>query len=447
MMQVREVTDDYVLINGGELGTTCARVGCMPSKVLIQIADDFHRRQVLQQEGISGGGSLAVDVGRALDHVRKLRDGFVGGIIDNLINPLGDRFIDGYAEFKAPNVLQVGKTEIRAAKVVIASGSRPVIFDHWHRFKDRILTTDTLFEQQQLPCDLAVIGLGPVGLEIGQALRRLGLNVTGFDLLPQIGGLQDPEVNRTAVEVIGRDFLMHLGAEVQIEESGGRLRITSGADDVLVDKVLVSVGRTPNIDGLHLERLGIELDDRGLPSFDRATMQVDAQPIFIAGDVNDDRPVLHEVDHEGKVAGFNAVHEPPLRFRRKAPLVICFTDPNICITGAGWNEVEKSHPAIGSAKFDGGREKIMLRDYGLLRIYADRQTGKLVGAELAAPDGEHLTHLLCWSIQQELTVFELLGMPMYHPTVEETLKGALVELAEAVVHGKPQLLGAEVDRS
>jgi dihydrolipoamide dehydrogenase len=85
----------------------------------------------------------------------------------------------------------------------------------------------------------------------------------------------------------------------------------------------------------------------------------------------------------------------------------------------------------------------MLRDHGMIRIYADRKNGKLLGAEMVAPGGEHLVHLLAWSIQQELTVFDLLTMPFYHPTIEETLHAALLDLAGAVEHKEPRLLGFE----
>ena len=443
MRQVREVTDNFVLINGGKLGTTCARVGCMPSKILIQVADDFHRRHVLAKEGIHKGESLAVDVSQALSHVRMLRDTFVGGIVQDLIKPLGDKYIEGSAEFTAPNVLKVNKNQIQAEKTIIATGSRPVIPDQWSHLRDAILTTDTIFEQSQLPDDMAVIGLGAVGLELGLALQRLGVNITGFDQSDQIGGLQDPEVNRSAVEIFSQDFPMHLGTEIKIETQDDRLKVISGETSVFVDKILMSIGRVANIDELHLERLGIQLDDRGMPSFDLKTMQIHDQQIFIAGDVNDFRPVLHEVTHEGEVAGYNAVHDPAVEFRRKAPMVICFTDPNICMAGATWKDIGDRRPAIGSARFEGGREKIMLRDHGMIRIYADRNNGKLLGTEMVAPGGEHLAHLLAWSIQQELTVFDLLTMPFYHPTIEETLQAALLDLAGAVKHKEPRLLGFE----
>ncbi len=439
MTEVRNVTDDFVWINGGLLGTTCARVGCMPSKVMIQVAEDFHRRSVLKQEGIHGGDLLTMDVGEALAHVRALRDGFYGGIIEHLINPLGDRFIDGYAEFLEPDLLRVNDTTIRADRTVIATGSRPVIPENWDRFKDHILTTDTLFEQIDLPRDMAVIGLGAIGLELGQALKRMGLNVVGFDLLNQIGGLRDPEVNRIAVGIIQEEFPMHLGAAVDLEPHGNRIRIISEHATVSVDKVLLSMGRRPNIERLHLGRLGIPLDPKGLPAFDRETMQIGDLPIFMAGDVNNFRPILHEASHEGLVAGYNAVHDPQVAFKRKCPVAIAFSDPNIAMIGASWEEIKDQKPAVGTARFGGGRITVMLREGGLIRVYADNTTGRLLGAEMAAPAGEHLAHLLAWSIQQEQTVFDLLEMPFYHPCVEEILVEALEDLAQRLDDDRPMI--------
>jgi len=437
MTEVRNVTDDFVWINGGFLGTTCARVGCMPSKVMIQVADDFHRRSVLNLEGINGGDLLTLNVGQALAHVRELRDGFYGGIIENLINPLKDRFIDGYAEFLEPDLLQVNDMKIRADRIVIATGSRPVIPKNWEPFKDHILTTDTLFEQVDLPQNLGVIGLGPIGLELGQAFKRMELNVVGFDLLDQIGGLRDPEVNRIAVDLMREEFPIHLGAAVDLEPDGSRIRMVSAHAAVSVDKVLLSMGRRPNIERLHLERLGIALDSKGLPAFDRETLQIGDLPIFIAGDVNNFRPILHEASHEGLVAGYNAVHEPPVAFKRKCPMVIAFSDPNIAIVGASWEQIKDQQPAVGTARFRGGRIKIMLQEGGLIRIYADNTNGRLLGAEMAAPAGEHLAHLLAWSIQQKQTVFDLLEMPFYHPCAEEILVEALDDLAERLDDGRP----------
>jgi dihydrolipoamide dehydrogenase len=274
--------------------------------------------------------------------------------------------------------------------------------------------------------------MGLIGLELGQAMHHMGLEVTGVDQRDHIGGLQDPEINRVAVKSFSAEMPLFLGTKARIEKNRARLRITAGEQVFEADKMLLSVGRVPNLAGLQLERLGVELDDDGLPSFNCHTMQVGDLPVFIAGDVANDRPVLHEVDHEGTVAGYNAVHRPVRRFKRKTPLMICFTEPNICVAGAPWDAVKDKDPAVGGATFQGGRERIMQRTGGMIRIYADRKEGRLLGSEMAAPHGEHLAHLLAWSIQQNRTVFDLLAMPFYHPTVEEGLQGALKNLAEQV---------------
>jgi dihydrolipoamide dehydrogenase len=427
--EVRRVTDDFVVIDGGTLGTMCARVGCMPSKVLLQVADDFHRRRTIKEEGIAGAEGLGLDVASALGHVRTQRDRFVAGVVENSIDTLGDKLIREHAEFLEPGLLLAGDQRIRAKTVVIATGSRPTVPKPWQRFDDRFLTTDTIFEQTQLPKTIAVLGLGAVGLELGQALSRMGTDVTGFDALPRVGGLEDPEINRLAVEFLGRDVTMHLGAAAEIAEDGSRLRVSANSASAIVEKLLVSVGRTPNLERLELDRLGIELDDRGMPPFDRETMQVADLPIFIAGDVDGDRAVLHEASHEGRVAGYNAAHESPMRFRRRTPLAIAFTDPNICTVGETWDGLDDRNVAVGEARFDSGRALLMLRGEGLIRVYADKRSGMLMGAAMIAPNGEHLAHLLAWSIQGSMTVFDLLEMPFYHPVIEETLQSALVDLA------------------
>lgn len=441
LSEVRKATDNFVIIDGGPLGTVCARAGCMPSKVLIQIADDYHRRHVLAEEGICGGGALALDVREALEHVRSLRDRFVSGVMENAVEPLGDKLICHHAAFVGPDLLRVGAGHVRAKRIIIATGSTPTVPEPWRRFGDRILTTDTLFEQTDLPASIAVLGLGAVGLEMGQALSRLGVAVDGFDALEHIGGLADPEVNQYAIELLGRDMALHLGAKAEIEGRGGRLGVTANGETAVVDKLLVSVGRTPNVYGLRLERLGVDLADDGRLPFDRGTMQIADLPVFIAGDVDGDRAVLHEASHEGQVAGYNAVHEPPLAFRRRAPLAIAFTDPNICAVGEGWDDFKNRNVAVGEARFDSGRAIVMRREGGLIRIYADRDSGRLLGAALIAPSGEHLAHALAWCIQRRLTVFDLLEMPFYHPVIEETVQSALADLAGGVKIGNDWPLG------
>ena len=433
--QIRKRTEDFVVIDGGVLGTACSRVGCMPSKVLIQVADDLHRRSSLEKEGITGGDALSADIAAVLRHVRRLRDVFVGRLLDRFLPSVGDRLIRSFAEFMAPNVVRVGGDEVEADAFVIAVGSRPVVPDAWSDFGDLIVTTDELFEQETLPPTIGVLGLGAIGLELGQALHRLGIKVTGVDMLDRIGGLHDPAVNEKAVEVFGDEFPIWLGAPAELEPSAdGRLVLRAGNRHTLVDKALISLGRRPNLDRLGLDRLGVALDAKGMPPFDPRTMRIDGLPVYIAGDADGYLPVLHEAADEGRIAGFNAVRETPTPFVRKPPLAVVFSDPNIAVIGASWADLEKQKKiVVGERNFDTqSRAMVMDKNVGLLRLYGDGRDGRLLGAELIAPHGEHLAHLLAWAIHSGMTVFDMLRMPFYHPVIEEGLQNALYDLAGKV---------------
>jgi len=435
LSQVRKVTDSFVLINGGELGTTCARVGCMPSKALIQVAEDFHRRHVYERHGTRGAEALAADLPEALEYVRDLRDHFVDRVLSSSTDEMGEELVEGYARFLEPDLLDVEGQLIRAERIVIATGSRPYVPEAWEGLRDRLITTDELFEQDTLPSRLAVIGLGVIGMELGQALARLGLEVTGIDRLDTVAGLQDPVVRQAAVEQIGREMPLWLGAAAELEAAGEGLRIRAGEHVAEVDRALISVGRIPNLDRLGLERIGVALDARGIPVYNPNTMQVGDLPIFIAGDVTGDRPILHEAGDEGRIAGFNAVHEPVRAFRRKPHLAITFCHPNVATVGARWDELDHERIAVGAMRFAPvGRALIMARNHGVVRIYADRASGRLLGAELVGPEGEHLAHFLALALSRELTVYDLLKTPFYHPTLEETLQAALYDLLGKLDH-------------
>jgi len=438
LSEIRKSGRHFILINGGTLGTTCARIGCMPSKTLIQVANDYHRHGVFKHYGVQGHDDIIPDIPAALKYVRQMRDTFVTQVCAKTTDRMGKALIPGKARFLQPDLLDVEGTRIRARKIIIATGSRPLVPAAWAAFGDQILTTDTLFEQDNLPSAMAVIGLGAIGLELGQALHRLGIQVSGFDQLDRIGGLTDPKVNKAALEILGKEFSIHLGQTAKITEESGKLRVTAGKESIVVDKVLASLGRIPNLDGLSLENIGIELNDRGIPIHDPNTMQIGELPIFIAGDANGERPLLHEAGDEGRIAGYNVVHKNIKAFSRKVPLGITFCDPNICMVGKHWAKLEHENIAIGESAFDTEpRAMVMARNQGLLRLFADKATGTLLGAEIIAPAGEHLAHLLAWSIQQRLSVDKMLCMPFYHPVIEEGLQSALYDLHTKLDGNKP----------
>lgn len=445
--EVKKVTDNFVIINSGPYGTTCARVGCMPSKVLIHVADDFHRRHKLGEAGIMGSESMSADTRKVMAYVRSLRDYYVSGVLKGISSDT-NRNINGTARFLEPQVLDVEGTIVRAKKIIIATGSRPVIPGFWQDLEPYIITSDTLFELEDLPRSLAVVGLGVIGMELGQALSRLGVDVVGLDLLDSVAGISDPVILEETKTILQNDFPFWLGERAELTEQDGKIMARSGDNSRLVDKVLLSMGRRPNIDQLGLENIGVPLDDRKLPIFDRNTMQIEGMPIYIAGDVVVEKAILHEASDEGRIAGYNAVHDEPQKFKRRTALGICFTDPHIGFAGHRYVDIKDKNPIIGEVSFrDQGRSRAMRANEGHARLYACPDTYRLLGAEMIAPAGEHMIQLLTWSIQAKQTIFDLLHMPYYHPVVEEGLRTAIRSMVRQVRDKSNQFELADCDGS
>ncbi|MGD2119400.1 MAG: dihydrolipoyl dehydrogenase [Chromatiales bacterium] len=436
LSKVRPSGKSWVLINGGHTGTTCARVGCMPSKAVIQVAEDYYRRKVFSRYGVDGQDDLRIDSAEAMEYVQDLRDTFVDRVLSNSTDNMSEeQFIEGYAHFVEPHVLEIDNGQrIHADKIIIASGSRPIVPEAWREFGDRILTTDEFFELETLPSTMAVIGLGVIGLEIGQSLHRLGVDVTGIDQQETIGGISDPDVISSATDILGNEMPLWLGHAAEIKETkDGKLKVTAGDQSVSVDKILVAIGRGPNLDKLKLENAGIELDANGMVDYNRNTMQIGDSHLFLAGDANGERQLLHEAGDEGRIAGFNAVNDSIQGFQRKTPLYITFCDPNIVSVGARFTELDPETTAVGEIKMAPvGRALIMSKNKGIIRVYADKASGKLLGAEMIATKGENLGHLLAWCIQKDMTVGDLLQLPFYHPVIEEALQAALYDLYSKV---------------
>ena len=429
LREVRKRTEDFLLINDGPLGTTCARVGCMPSKALIAAANAFHARTKFETFGISGGDKLVADIPAVLRRVRALRDHFVAGVLEGTKN-LGSRIVAGRARLDGQNRLVVNQRIIEARQIVLALGSSPIVPEAWRDFGDCILTSDTLFEQVDLPRRIGIIGLGAIGVEIAQALARLGLDVHGFDGAGKIAGLSDEKVAHAACGFLARDFPAHLGVEVALARVHSGIEIKWSGNSVIVDKVVAAVGRRPNIAGLGLETLGVPLDEKGMPDVDPQTMRIGRTAVLLAGDANGDKPLLHEASDEGHIAGVNATHAELIRLSRRTPLSIVFCDPEIAVVGRRASELDPHATLVGEMDFaKQGRARIMQDNSGLLRIYAARQDGCLLGAEMAVPSAEHLAHILALAISQGLSVHDLLRMPFYHPTLEEGLRSALRQIA------------------
>jgi dihydrolipoamide dehydrogenase len=432
------------LIEGGEYGTTCARVGCMPSKLLIAAAEAVHAVELAPRFGVHVDGKVRVDGRAVMARVRSERDRFVGFVLDDIERiPEADR-IRGHARFEDDHTVLVDDTlRISAKSIVIATGSRVTYPESFKKLGDRLIVNDHVFDWTDLPESVAVIGPGVIGLELGQALHRLGVRVAVLGRGGRVGPIADPEIRAYAIAALSDELTLEPDAHfVSMERAGDRVAIRrKNAKGVEFtehfDYVLAATGRSPNVERIGLENTTIDRDAAGVPVFDTATGQTVSaagpSSIFVAGDASNFIPLLHEAADEGRIAGENAARAATGKAvscgLRRAPLGVVFTDPQIAIVGGGWQALEEGRFVTGQVSFENqGRSRILFRNKGLLNVYGDIATGRLLGAEMIGPAAEHLGHLLAWALQNQMTIAQMLEMPFYHPVIEEGLRTALRDL-------------------
>lgn len=434
-----------LLCDGGTLGTTCARVGCMPSKLLIAPARAARIARKASALGVHAD-TLRVDGKKVMQRVQSERDRFVRFVVQDieLLKESG-KFLDEYVHFNAPGVLQSasGKT-IHYKSAVIASGTTPFVPPPYNQLCETLYTSDTIFERPDLPNKLAVIGAGVIALELGQAFAALDVDVTVFSIDENLSLLRDPEVTAAYREALEQDLRLFQNVKVHdAQESKGRATITwTDAEEKdhkeSFDAVLVAAGRRTSFDQLGLSAIGIDAKSPKDLEIRAERLQVGNHPIFMAGDVNGIRALLHEAADEGRIAGENAAHfaltgpQDVYKYQRHTPLSIAFTYPQTASGGVSWSDLPDDAVTSFVSFANQGRSRVDLENHGLLRLYGDPETKRLIGYEMCGPEAEHIAHMLSWSIQQKLTVGAILDMPFYHPVVQEGLRTGLQRLAKAL---------------
>ena len=373
-----------VLIEQGPGGTTCARVGCMPSKLLVAAAAAAQDARHAARFGISITG-VSIDGPAVLARVRAERDRFVRGVLDGFDAIPDDRRLTGRARFLDATTLSVGaERRLKFGAAVIATGSSPAVPEPLKAVGEAILTTDSIFELPDLPVSLAVIGGGPVGIEIAQAMARLGVAVEVFDTGLKIAGLSEPDLQEQAVAIFSGAMRLHLGSELMAADAvgdGARLTWTTSEGacrSQVFSRVLAAAGRPPNVRDLGLAEAGLRLDDQGMPAFDARTLVCTGAPILIAGDANAVRPVLHEANRQGAIAGRNAaalVAGTPLESPAPWPaLAMVFTHPQAASVGAPFDAAAGAERLVGAASFDDqGRARVDGVNRGGIRALGRRE--------------------------------------------------------------------------
>jgi pyruvate/2-oxoglutarate dehydrogenase complex dihydrolipoamide dehydrogenase (E3) component len=375
------------------LGGDCTFYGCVPSKALLEIAKIVHKARQAAAEGIFARAP-EIDFAQIAARQRRIVEEIAADESDERFERVGIAVIHGEAQFLSPHELDVDGERVGGKTFVVATGSEPALPQLDGIDQVPYLTNRTIFELEQLPRRLLVLGGGATGLELAQAFRRFGSDVVVLEMLERLLPNEEPEAGQVLAEGLrGEGVELRLGLEaVAARSDAAGIVLSLEREELRGDALLLAVGRRGSVTGLGLEPLGVQGDD-GYISIDRRG-RTSVANIFAAGDVTGGLQFTHVAAHEGRVAGLNAAGKRRKIDERVAPWVT-FTDPEIAHVGLTEREARERHDGVEVVMYPMSRvdrARIEERPVGFVKLVTARRRllrrvggGELVGAQIVGP--------------------------------------------------------------
>ena len=411
----------------GGTGGVCLRVGCIPSKALIELAERCYQADGLRRFGVKNDNS-AID----LPAFQEWKESIVerlSAAVDRLLAQQAVRRLSGDLRFVRLDRAAVAhedgaSTFLEFSQAVVATGSRPRALPHLPFDGVRVVSSSEILGSTSIPPSVAVVGAGYIGLELGTALAKLGSAVTVVEAEDRVL----PGLDRSVARPIARrlaelGITLALSAEaVDLDDHDLCVRDPSGERRVPADKVLVAVGRVPNTDDLGLGHLGVDVGPEGLIRVDGGRM---ASPTVAAiGDVTSGPALAHKASAEARVAAERLCGLPAL-FDPMAIPVVVFTDPEVAVAGLSESEAraEGMDVAVSAVPVSAtGRALILGGTDGSTRLVVDRATDRVVGAQLVGPHASELIAEVGLAIEMTASPLDVAETVHAHPTLSESVQ-------------------------
>lgn len=420
------------------LGGVCLRVGCIPSKALLHVAHLIEEAEHASAFGL-GFGPPKIELEKLRGWKQSVVDKLCGGV-KQLAKGRKITVLQGRAVFEDSKTVVVeggeGRSRLTFKHCILATGSRPKALPPKLVPPDCCIDSTGALELQDIPGRLLVIGGGYIGLELGQVYAALGSKVVVLEALEQILTGPDPDLARPLAQRLGKQFeAIYTGAKLEtVKKNGKQVEVTftqGGKQQKLTfDRVLVSVGRQPNTDGLGLENTKIKVNDRGFIEVG-PNMQTADKRVYAIGDIVGNPMLAHKASHEG-LAAAEAIAGHPAVFDKKAIPAVVYTSPEVAWCGLTEAEAKQQGRAIKVGKFNwgaSGRAIAMGRAEGLTKVIADAETNRVLGVGIV---GEHAGDLISeavLAIEMGADAEDLALSVHPHPSLSETV----MEAAEAVL--------------
>ena len=429
----------------GSLGGTCLNVGCIPSKSLLNLSEEFHKVKNLSSKGIEVG-----DVKLNLDKMMKSKEKAVTVLtkgVEFLLKKNNVTYFKGVGSFKSKNEISIkdvnkNETSIFAEKIIIATGSVPSSLPGID-FDEKIIVSSTgVLKLDKVPKKMVVVGGGYIGLEMGSVWSRLGSEVHVVEFLDHITPGMDKEISNEFMKILkkqGIKFHMQHKVDQIIKKNSSAVISTTDKDgnkkDFDCEVVLVSVGRKPNTKGLNLEKIGLNLDNKNRIQTDKY-FKTNLDNIYAIGDVISGPMLAHKAEDEGIAAAENIAGQSGHVNYDTIPGVI-YTTPEVASIGKTEEQLNNLNIKYKIGKFSfmaNSRAKAIDDTEGFVKILADEKTDKVLGAHLIGPHAGELIAEIGIAMEFGASSEDIARTCHAHPTFSEAVKEAALSVDKRAIH-------------
>ena len=429
----------------GSLGGTCLNVGCIPSKSLLNLSEEFHKVKNLSNKGIEVG-----EVKLNLDKMMKSKDKAVTVLtkgVEFLLKKNKVTYYKGVGSFKSKNEISVkdsnkNETLIFSEKVIIATGSVPTSLPGID-FDEKIIVSSTgVLKLDKVPKKMVVVGGGYIGLEMGSVWSRLGAEVHVVEFLDHITPGMDKEISNEFMKILKKQGIkFHMQHKVDKIEKKNSSAVISTTDkdgnkkDFDCEVVLVSVGRKPNTEGLNLKKIGVNLDDKNRIQTDK-NFKTNLDNIYAIGDVISGPMLAHKAEDEGIAVAENIVGQSGHVNYDTIPGVI-YTTPEVASIGKTEEQLNDLNIKYKIGKFSfmaNSRAKAIDDTEGFVKILADEKTDKVLGAHLIGPHAGELIAEIGVAMEFGASSEDIARTCHAHPTFSEAVKEAALSVDKRAIH-------------
>ena len=424
------------------LGGTCLNVGCIPSKALLHASHQLHEAQHNFEKMGLIAKPPSIDWAKMQNYKNETIDANTKGI-EFLFKKNKIDHLKGWASIPSPGKVQIDDTIFETENIIIASGSEPSTIPNVEIDEKVIVSSTGALSLSKIPKTMTVIGAGVIGLELGSVYARLGTKVTIIEYLDYITPGMDKEVQKTFLRILkkqGISFVM--GAAVQSaskSKSVGTVKYKLNKDDSLHelegDTILVATGRKPNTNGLGLSNLNMELTERGQIKTDSG-WQTNIPSIYAIGDVVEGPMLAHKAEDEGMAVAEQIAGKNGHVNYQVIPSVI-YTAPEVASVGLTEQQAKDSDRSIKIGKFmfmGNGRAKANFAADGFVKILADKDSDRILGAHIIGPAAGDLIHELCIAMEFGASAQDVALTCHAHPTYSEAVREAALACGSGAIH-------------